>query len=65
MKTFKELTIGTIVTYNDMANVDAEYVILDTYTDGFGEWVNVMDLESKMIEPMKSYTEIGTRWTIK
>ena len=65
MKTFKELTIGTIVTYNVMANVDLQFVILDTYTDGFGEWVNVMDLETKMIEPMKSYTEIGTKWQIK
>lgn len=64
MKTFKELTIGTVVIYNDMANVDAEFVILDTITNDFGVYVNVMNLETKNIEPMSANTEIGTRWTI-
>ena len=64
MKTFKELTIGTLVIYNDMANVNAEFVILDTITNDFGTYVNVMNLETKNIEPMGANTEIGTRWTI-
>jgi hypothetical protein len=64
MKTFKELTIGTIVTYNDMANVNAEFVILDTITNDFGTYVNVMNLETKHIEPKSANTEIGGRWTI-
>ena len=61
--TFAKLTIGTIVTYNDMANTNLEFVILDSYSDDFGTWVNVMNLETKNIEPMKANTEIGTRWT--
>jgi hypothetical protein len=64
MKTFKELTIGTVVIYNDMANVNAEFVILDTITNDFGTYVNVMNLETKNIEPMSANTEIGIRWTI-
>jgi len=64
MKTFKELTIGTVVIYNDMANVNAEFVILDTITNDFGTYVNVMNLETKNIEPMSANTEIGKRWTI-
>ena len=64
MKTFKELTIGTIVAYNDMANVDLEFVILDTITDNFGTFINVMNLETKNIERMSADTEIGKRWTI-
>ena len=64
MKTFKELTIGTVVIYNDMANVNAEFVILDTITNDFGTYVNVMNLENKNIEPMSANTEIGIRWTI-
>ena len=64
MTTFKNLTIGTVVTYNDMANLDAEYVVLDTITNNFGTWVNVMNLETKNIEPMCANTEIGVRWTI-
>jgi len=63
MTTFKNLTIGTIVTYNDMANSNAEYVVLDTITNNFGTWVNVMNLETKNIEPMSAKTEIGLRWT--
>ena len=61
--TFAKLTIGTVVTYNDMANTNLEFVILDSYSDNFGTWVNVMNLETKKIEPMKANTEIGTRWT--
>jgi len=64
MTTFKELTIGTIIAYNDMANVDLEFVILDTITDNFGTFINVMNLETKNIERMSADTEIGKRWTI-
>ncbi len=64
MKTFKDLTIGTVVTYNDMSNVNAEFVVLDTITNDFGIYVNVMNLETKNIEPMSANTEIGVRWTI-
>lgn len=64
MKTFKDLTIGTVVTYNDMSNVNAEFVVLDTITNDFGVYVNVMNLETKNIEPMSANTEIGVRWTI-
>jgi len=64
MKTFKTLTIGTIVTYNDMANVNLKFVILDTIKTDFGMYVNVMNLETKNIEPMMHSTEIGNKWTI-
>jgi hypothetical protein len=65
MKTFKDLKIGTIAVYNDMANVDLEFVILDSYTDRFGEWVNIMNLDSRTIEPKSQNSELGNRWTIK
>ncbi len=64
MTTFKELTIGTIVTYNDMANADIEFVILNTIKNKWGTYVNVMNLDTKNIEPMIASTEIGTRWTL-
>jgi hypothetical protein len=64
MKTFNELTTGTIVTYNDMANVNIECVILDTIKNDFGTFVNIMNLETKNIEPMTATTEIGKRWTL-
>jgi len=64
MKTIAELTIGTIITYNDMANVDVEFVVLDTIENEFGTFVNVMNLETKNIEPISAITEIGKRWTL-
>jgi len=63
METFKNLTTGTIITYNDMANVNLEFIILDTQVNDFGTFVNVMNLETRNIEPMSAYTKIdGKRW---
>ena len=64
MKTFKDLSIGTIVTYNDMANVDLQFVILNQEETKFGSYVNVMNLETRSIELKSLNTEIGTRWTL-
>lgn len=59
--TLAELKIGTIITYNDMANVDLKFVVLDTDESGT---VNVMNLETQNIEPMVSNTIIDNKWTI-
>jgi hypothetical protein len=64
MKTFKELAIGTIVTYNDMANVNLQFIVLDTITNDFGTYVNVMNLDTRTIEPMSANKELDSRWTI-
>jgi hypothetical protein len=62
--TFAKLTIGSIAFYNDMANLNLEVIILDSYSDQFGDWINVMNVESRNIEPMSANTEIGLRWTL-
>ena len=64
-KTFSELSIGTIVFYNDMSNINLEAIILDSYKDQFGIWVNIMNVESRTIEPICAKTELGLRWTEK
>lgn len=64
METFKTLKTGTIVSYNDMANVNLEFVILNTEETRFGTFVNVMNLETRHIEPMSASTEINKRWKI-
>jgi hypothetical protein len=61
--TITDLTTGTVINYTDMAN-DSDYVVLDTYTDDFGTWVNVINKETNHIEPKSASTEIGNRWTI-
>ena len=60
---FSDLKIGTIVFYNDMANVNLEAIILDSYTNEFGNWINLMNVESRTIEPICANTELGLRWT--
>ena len=62
--TFATLTTGTIVTYNDMANVDLQFVILDTVSTQFGIRVNVMNLDSRTIEGMNPSTKVEGKWTI-
>ena len=62
--TFANLAIGTIVTYNDSSNSDLQFVILDSITDKFGEWVNVMNLDTRCLECKSADTEIGIRWTV-
>tara|TARA_R110000823_G_scaffold9569_2_gene33245 strand:+ start:474 stop:695 length:222 start_codon:yes stop_codon:yes gene_type:complete len=64
-KTFSNLSIGTIVFYNDMSNSNLEAIILDSYSDQFGNWINIMNVESRTIEPISAKTEIGLRWTEK
>ena len=64
MKNFKDLRNGMVVTYNDMANVDLQYIVLDKTKNEFGDYVNVMNLETKNIEPIRATTEIGKRWTL-
>lgn len=63
MKTLATLTIGTIVTYTDAANPNTELVVLDTTTNDFGTFVNMMNLETKTIEPYNANTELGDRFT--
>lgn len=62
--TISELKTGTVITYNDMANSDLQKIVLDSYEDRFGKWVNVIDKENDNIEPMAASTKIGERWTI-
>ena len=62
--TLSTLTVGTILNYNDASNVNLQYVVLDSYRDAFGQWVNVMDLESLNIEPMRADRKINNTLTL-
>jgi len=64
MTTLSNLSIGTIIVYTDQANPHTEFVVLDTFTNQFGTFVNLMNLECKTIEPKSANTKLGTRWTI-
>lgn len=63
--TFGELKIGTVLSYSDFSNVGREYIILDSYTDRFGHWTNMIEKETNSIEPVNARGIVNPhRWTI-
>ena len=64
-QTFEDLKTGDVITYNDAANVDAEYIVTGKGSDQFGAFVNVMNTETKFTEPISVRTVLGNRWTLK
>ena len=64
MRTLSNLSIGTIIIYTDQSNPHTEFVVLDTFSNQFGIFVNIMNLESKTIEPKNANTRLDSRWTI-
>jgi hypothetical protein len=65
MTTFANLKTGTVVTYNDMSNVNMESVILDTVEENFGTYVRILKKETNTITKITAHTEIdGNRWRV-
>jgi len=57
MKELIQLTIGTVISYTYggyQTGLTAEYVVLNSYVDQFGHWVNILDKETNHIEPVKA-----------
>jgi hypothetical protein len=61
--TIKDLTLGTVINYTDMAN-DSDWVVLDSFNDDFGSWVNLLNKETNSIEPKSANTKLYPRWSI-
>lgn len=60
-----ELTIGTVISYNDIVNVNREVVILNTEENRFGIFVKVLVKETNIIELKSENTIIdGKTWKI-
>ena len=62
MRELAQLTIGTVISYTHggyNTGLTNEYVVLDSYVDQFGHWVNVLDKETNNIEPIKATTLIS------
>jgi hypothetical protein len=64
MTTFANLSIGTIIVYVDQSNPHTEFVVLDTFTNQFGTFVNLMNLECRTIAPEYANNKLDSRWTI-
>ena len=62
--TIKDLKIGSVIRYNDMANVDLDCVVLDTEDSKWGIFVNVLNKETNHIEGMSGNTEITGNWEL-
>ena len=63
-KTLKDLKIGSVIRYNDMANVDLDCVVLDSEKTEYGTFVNILHKETNSIEGMSGNTEITGRWEL-
>lgn len=60
-----ELKIGTVIRYNDMANVNNEHVVLNTEETQFGVFVNTLRKDTNSIEKQAAHTLIdGRRWKV-
>ena len=62
MKELAQLTIGTVINYTYggyNTGLTTEYVVLDSYVDQFGYWVNVLNKETNHIEPKKANTLVS------
>ena len=68
MKTFADLTPGSVLLYNDAANVDLKHTILETDYTRFGTFVIVLiETENGVSkEGVYAETEIDEfRWTVE
>lgn len=61
--TFAGLKIGTVINYKDMSN-NNDYIVLDTYTNRFGTYVNIINKETNYIDSKEYSTKVKDRWTI-
>ena len=64
-KKFGELTVGTVINYTNLIiaeNVD--YVILEQYTDKWGNYTKVLNKETNEIDSFTQKTLVYQRWSI-
>ena len=65
VKTFGQLTIGTVVNYSNLTvGVDTNYVILSHSEQTFGSFTHVLNLETFEKDSFTQHTEIKNRWSI-
>ena len=63
MKTFADLTIGTVLNYYNIS-IDEDYVFLGTYNDGFGVMAKFLEKSTNDIECYPAKTKIEGFWSI-
>jgi hypothetical protein len=65
MKTFKELTTGTVINYtNNIVADDIDFVVLKQYSDKFGNFTLLLNKQTNELENITSHTPISVRWSI-
>ena len=63
-QTLKDLKIGSVIRYNDIVNLNIDFVVLDSEETMLGTFVNVLNKKTDIIEAKNSNTEITGRWTL-
>ena len=64
-KTFAQLTIGTVINFYRSVTADnTNYVVLRQYTDRWGNYTEVLNLETFEKDNFTQHTEIENFWSI-
>jgi len=65
VKTFGELTQGTVINYrNNVVADDTNFVVLRQYENRFGKWTEVLNLDTYEKDFFTQHTKTQNLWTI-
>lgn len=65
MKKFADLTQGTVIRFERCTTADeTDFVVLNQFNDKFGNWTEVLNLETYEKDEFSQHTKIGIFWTI-
>jgi len=65
MKTFGELTVGTVVSFRDNETGDnTNYAILRHFGSVVGDWTQILNLKTLCTENKSQHTAIEPRWSV-
>jgi hypothetical protein len=65
VKTFGQLTTGTVINYSNCVTADnTDYVVLEQYTDRWGNWTKVLNKETNELDAYTQHSKVENFWTI-
>ena len=65
METIGTLTIGTVINYtNNVTATNTNYVILSHYTDKWGYFTKVLNMETLDLDEFTNHTPMTGLWSI-
>jgi len=64
-KTFGQLSVGTVINYSNCVTADnTDYVVLEQYTDKFGDFTKVLDKSTNELDCFTQHSKVQLHWSI-